>query len=130
MALLATLLLAAAHLASAQSSLRLRFLDVGQGDAILITNGGRTVLVDTGPTDDIAPHLRRLGVDTIDLLIITHTDLAPYVGASLDVMESDTQKVRDGRPYVFTDLLRREKIDEIVTFIERMGGLGNAAAAE
>jgi len=58
-----------------------------------------------------------------DLLVITHTDLAQYVGASLEVMESDTQRVREGRPYVFTDLLRRENIEEIIAFIERAGGL-------
>lgn len=60
-----------------------------------------------------------------DLLVITHTDLAPYVGASLKVMETDTQRVRDGRPYVFTDLLRGEKIEEIVALIERVGGLSS-----
>ena len=45
-------------------------------------------------------------------------------------MEADTQKVREGRPYVFTDLLRRESLDEIIGFIERMGGLKAAEAAE
>ena len=65
-----------------------------------------------------------------DLLVITHTDLAPHVGASLAVMEADTQKVREGRPYVFTDLLRRERLDEIIAFIETMGGLVPAKAAE
>ena len=65
-----------------------------------------------------------------DLLVITHTDLAPYVGASLEVMESDTQKVREGRPYIFTDLLRREALDEIIAYIEHAGGLQDAVAAE
>ena len=65
-----------------------------------------------------------------DLLVITHTDLAPYVGASLDVMESDTQKVREGRPYIFTDLLRRESLDQIIAFIERSGGFVDSQAAE
>lgn len=63
-----------------------------------------------------------------DLLVITHTDLAPHVGASLAVMESDTQKVREGRPYVFTDLLRRERLDQIIGFIEKHGGFAAAAA--
>lgn len=44
-------------------------------------------------------------------------------------MESDTQKVREGRPYVFTDLLRRESLDEIIGFIEKHGGF-QAVAAE
>ena len=65
-----------------------------------------------------------------DLLVITHTDLAPYVGASLEVMEADTQKVRDGRPYIFTDLLRRESLDQIVAWIERAGGFVDVQAAE
>ena len=64
-----------------------------------------------------------------DLLVITHTDLAQYVGASLEVMESDTQKVREGRPYVFTDLLRRESLYQIIGFIEKHGGF-TAQAAE
>jgi urease accessory protein len=65
-----------------------------------------------------------------DLLVITHTDLAPYVLADLAVMESDTQEVREGRPYVFTDLLRRENLDAIIAFIEKQGGLAPAIAAE
>lgn len=65
-----------------------------------------------------------------DLLVITHTDLAPHVGASLEVMEADTITVREGRPYVFTDLLRREQLDRIIGFIERFGGLAPARAAE
>mgnify|MGYP003651399568 CR=1 FL=1 len=65
-----------------------------------------------------------------DLLIITHTDLAPYVGASLEVMEADTIKVREGRPYVFTDLLRHESLDQIIAFIEKTGGLLPSQAAE
>ena len=62
--------------------------------------------------------------------MITHTDLAPYVNASLEVMEADTQRVREGRPYVFTDMLRRENLDEIIDFIERVGGLQPAVAAQ
>ncbi len=65
-----------------------------------------------------------------DLLVITHTDLAPYVHASLEVMESDTKRVREGRPYVFIDLLRRDHLDQIIAFIEKMGGLASAQAAE
>ncbi len=65
-----------------------------------------------------------------DLLVITHTDIAQYVNASLELMDADTRRVREGRPYVFTDLLRRENLDEIIGFIERMGGLVPAVAAE
>ena len=45
-------------------------------------------------------------------------------------MESDTQKVREGRPYIFTDLLRRESLDQIIAYIEHAGGLVDAQAAE
>ena len=58
-----------------------------------------------------------------DLLVINKADLAPHVMANLDVMEQDTRKVRGERPYVFTDLLRQKGLAEVVTFIERAGGL-------
>jgi urease accessory protein len=45
-------------------------------------------------------------------------------------MDADTRKVREGRPYIFSDLLRRENLDEIIAFIERAGGLTPAVAAE
>ena len=62
-----------------------------------------------------------------DLLIINKTDLAPHVMADLAIMESDTQKARGVRPYVFTDLLRLKGVAEIVQFIEKHGGLSSAA---
>jgi len=65
-----------------------------------------------------------------DLLIINKADLAPYVNASLEVMEADTRRVREGRPYVFTDMLRRKGLDEVIAFIEKAGGLPAAVAAE
>ncbi len=58
-----------------------------------------------------------------DLLIINKMDLAPYVGANLDVMKSDTETVRGMRPYVFTDMLRRKGLDEVIAFLEKNGGL-------
>jgi urease accessory protein len=58
-----------------------------------------------------------------DLLIINKTDLAQHVMADLAVMESDTQKARQGRPYVFSDLLRLRGVKDIVSFIEKAGGL-------
>ena len=58
-----------------------------------------------------------------DLLIINKTDLAPHVNARLDVMEDDTKKVRGTKPYVFADMLRREGLSEVVSFIETAGGL-------
>ena len=59
-----------------------------------------------------------------DLLIINKIDLAPYVGASLDVMAADTRRMRGSRPFVFTNLKARQGVDEVVAFIEREGLLG------
>jgi urease accessory protein len=67
------------------------------------------------------------GITRSDLLVINKTDLAPHVQARLDVMEDDTKRMRAGRPYVFTDLLRRKGVAEIVTFIEQAGGLESPA---
>jgi len=58
-----------------------------------------------------------------DLLIINKMDLAPYVGADLDVMEADTKRIRGNRPYIFTDLLRNKGVGEVAAAIGRMGGL-------
>jgi urease accessory protein len=58
-----------------------------------------------------------------DLLIINKMDLAPHVSADLDVMASDTKRMRGDRPYIFTDLLRNKGVAEVVGIIGRMGGL-------
>ena len=60
-----------------------------------------------------------------DLLVINKTDLAPHVGADLDVMRSDATHQRGERPFVFTDLLRLKGVDEIVQFIVAEGGLAS-----
>jgi urease accessory protein len=64
------------------------------------------------------------GITRADLLIINKVDLAPYVGASLAVMESDTRRMRGERPFVFTNLKTRQGVADIVAFIEREGLLG------
>ena len=61
------------------------------------------------------------GITRADLLIINKIDLAPYVGASLDVMARDTRRMRGSRPFVFTNLKTRQGVDEVVAFIEREG---------
>jgi urease accessory protein len=61
-----------------------------------------------------------------DLLIINKADLAVHVMADLDIMDSDTRRVRGGRPYVFTDMLRQKGLDEVIAFIETAGGLDTA----
>lgn len=58
-----------------------------------------------------------------DLLVINKTDLAPYVGASLEVMDRDATRVRDGRPFVFSALRHGQGVPEIVSQIEDIAGL-------
>ncbi|NBI31129.1 urease accessory protein UreG [Chengkuizengella marina] len=59
------------------------------------------------------------GIIRSDLLLINKTDLAPHVGASLEVMDQDTKKMRGNRPFIFSNLLREEGVDEIVQWIEQ-----------
>jgi urease accessory protein len=63
------------------------------------------------------------GITRSDLLIINKIDLAPMVGASLAVMETDTKRMRGARPYVFANMKTREGVPAIVSFIEKRGGL-------
>ncbi|WP_119392755.1 urease accessory protein UreG [Taklimakanibacter lacteus] len=58
-----------------------------------------------------------------DVLVVNKMDLAPHVGADLDIMASDTKRARGKRPYIFTDLLRNKGVAEIVGLIQTMGGL-------
>jgi urease accessory protein len=63
------------------------------------------------------------GITKSDLFVINKTDLAPYVGANLDVMEQDTQRMRRQRPYVMTNLKTLTGVAEVVAFIEERGML-------
>ncbi|MNT87210.1 Urease accessory protein UreG [compost metagenome] len=63
------------------------------------------------------------GITKSDLFVINKTDLAPYVGANLDVMEQDTQRMRRQRPYVMTNLKTLTGVAEVVAFIETRGML-------
>ncbi|HKA58407.1 MAG TPA: ComEC/Rec2 family competence protein [Gemmatimonadales bacterium] len=71
----------------AAQHLEIRFLDVGQGDATLIREGGRTVLIDAGPSPAIASYLREFHVDTIDLLIASHNH-SDHIGGMTTVLGS------------------------------------------
>ena len=68
------------------------------------------------------------GITKSDLFIINKTDLAPYVGADLGVMEADTQRMRKQRPYVMTNLKTRTGVAEVVAFIEERGMLTRAGS--
>ena len=63
------------------------------------------------------------GIMKSDLLVINKIDLAPYVGASLDVMDHDARKMRGKKPFVFSNLKTSKGVDEIVDFIKHQGML-------
>ncbi|MCV3738352.1 urease accessory protein UreG [Rhizobium sp. TRM96647] len=63
------------------------------------------------------------GITRSDLLVINKKDLAPHVGADLDVMDRDATRMRETKPFVFTDMKRGEGIERIVDFLTIEGGL-------
>ena len=63
------------------------------------------------------------GITRSDLLVINKIDLAPYVGASLDVMDADTKRMRGERPYVFSNMKTKQGLQPIMNFIAKRGGL-------
>lgn len=79
-------------------------------------------VIDVSAGDKI-PRKGGPGITKSDLLVINKTDLAPYVGASLEVMDRDTKKMRGDKPYVFTNLKQAQGLDEIIAFIEHAGML-------
>jgi len=66
------------------------------------------------------------GITKSDLLVINKIDLAPMVGASLEVMDRDTKKMRGERPFVFSNLKTGQGLADIIAFIEREGMLSQA----
>lgn len=63
------------------------------------------------------------GITKSDLLVINKVDLAPYVGASLEVMERDAKKMRGERPFIFTNLKTKQGLEDVVGFIVTKGML-------
>ncbi|RDL50540.1 Urease accessory protein UreG [Ensifer sp. M14] len=63
------------------------------------------------------------GITKSDLLVINKRDLAPYVGADLDIMDRDATRMRAEKPFVFTDMKRGDGVDRIVDFLTLHGGL-------
>ena len=105
-------------------------------DVVLIESGGDNLAATFSPeladitiyVIDVAagekiPRKGGPGITRSDLLVINKTDLAPLVGASLEVMETDTKRMRGDRPFVFTNLKTGDGAEEVVRFIERAGGL-------
>jgi urease accessory protein len=105
-------------------------------DLVLIESGGDNLAATFSPeladltiyVIDVAagekiPSKGGPGITRSDLLVINKTDLAPYVGASLDVMEKESRRMRGARPFVFSNLRTGKGVDEIARFIEDKGGL-------
>jgi urease accessory protein len=118
----------------AVSRLSQRFPDL---DLVFVESGGDNLAATFSPelsdltlyvidvaAGDKIPRKGGPGITKSDLLIINKIDLAPYVGASLEVMDADTKRMRGDRPFVFTNLKSGHGLSTIVDFIERNGLLG------
>jgi len=69
------------------------------------------------------------GITRSDLLVINKIDLAPYVGASLDVMKSDTERMRGDKPFVFSNLKTGQGLEQIIAFVVHQGMLDERSTA-
>jgi urease accessory protein len=118
---------------AAIADMRQRFPDL---DLVLVESGGDNLAATFSPeladltiyvidvaAGDKIPSKGGPGITRSDLLVINKIDLAPHVGASLEVMERDSKKMRGARPFVFANLRIGQGVDEIVRFIEDRGGL-------
>ncbi|MCB1351290.1 MAG: urease accessory protein UreG [Rhodobacteraceae bacterium] len=105
-------------------------------DIVLIESGGDNLSATFSPeladitlyvidvcAGDKIPRKGGPGVTRSDLLIINKIDLAPYVGASLEVMERDSRKMRGDRPFVFCNVRDGKGVDSVIDFIAKAGGL-------
>jgi urease accessory protein len=108
----------------------------GNLDVVFVESGGDNLAATFSPelsdltlyvidvaAGDKIPRKGGPGIMKSDLLIINKIDLAPYVGASLEVMDRDARKMRGDRPFVFSNLKTGQSLDDIVRFIETEGML-------
>jgi urease accessory protein len=115
----------------AVSRLSRRFPDL---DVIFVESGGDNLAATFSPelsdltlyvidvaAGDKIPRKGGPGITKSDLLIINKIDLAPYVGASLEIMERDARKMRGTRPFVFTNLKNGHGLDTVVDFVVTQG---------
>jgi urease accessory protein len=118
----------------AVAELSRRFQDL---ELVLVESGGDNLAATFSPelsdltlyvidvsAGDKIPRKGGPGITRSDLLIINKIDLAPHVGASLDVMARDAQKMRKDRPFVFTNLKTGDGVETVVDFIVQQGALG------
>jgi urease accessory protein len=105
-------------------------------DVILIESGGDNLAATFSPeladltiyvidvaAGDKVPRKGGPGITRSDLLVINKTDLAPFVGASLDIMARDAARMRGARPFILTNLKAGDGVDRIVEFIVTEGGI-------
>ncbi len=124
---------------SAVAALEKRFPGL---DLILIESGGDNLAATFSPeladitiyvidvsAGDKIPRKGGPGITRSDVLVINKIDLAPMVGASLDVMDRDSQKMRGHRPFVFANIRAGQGVTEIADFIVTAGGLPERIAA-
>jgi urease accessory protein len=119
-------LAAVAELTERFDGLDLLFIESG-GDNLAATFSPEladlTIYVIDVAAGDKIPRKGGPGITRSDLLIINKIDLAPLVGASLEVMERDARKMRSERPFLFSNLKTGEGVDEIAGLIIELGGL-------
>jgi urease accessory protein len=84
-------------------------------------------VIDVAEGDKI-PRKGGPGITRSDLLVINKIDLAPFVGASLEVMERDTMRMRGKRPFVFSSLKTGLGVEQVASFVIEKGGLSKSAA--
>jgi urease accessory protein len=105
-------------------------------DLILIESGGDNLAATFSPeladltiyvidvsAGDKIPRKGGPGITRSDLLVINKIDLAPLVGASLEVMDRDAKRMRGARPFVFANIRAGQGVAEIAAFVEKQGGL-------
>jgi urease accessory protein len=106
-------------------------------DLVLIESGGDNLAATFSPeladltiyvidvaAGDKIPSKGGPGITRSDLLVINKIDLAPHVGASLELMERDAKRMRGDKPFIFTNLRAGDGVAAIANFIEQKGGLG------
>ena len=117
---------AVARLAKRFPALEVVFIESG-GDNLAATFSPElsdlTLYVIDVAAGDKIPRKGGPGITKSDLLVINKIDLAPMVGASLEVMERDAKRMRGERPFVFTNLKTGQGLDRVIAFIESEGML-------